>query len=295
MYPLSSDPRALKRAAQALSKIDGAGSLSTCQEAMARAVGYRDLHHALSVSTSPSGTAASIDVDAAVGVIARAATATSLPVGVTLDALLRARFLPGMVDAEHALAIRQGLFARDYAAAGRFDPGGVCRLKAIGHADDRALVLRRSPGSDSLSKAMMDHGIVSCVSHEMRMHRSGSFFIPLRFWMPYGAWTDEDGSTVLFSRDYCPLWRIADGQAPVRDDPNRIVRFTSERWFFNEGTFREASETVSEKGLQILRDHRVISLPRLVEWLPHCLSTGTWITDHKRWPWQFPTTPLIAA
>ena len=38
------------------------------------------------------------------------------------------------------------------------------------------------------------------------------------------------------------------------------------------------------QGFDILREHRVVSLPRLVEWFPECLSTGRWISDLKRWP-----------
>lgn len=34
-----------------------------------------------------------------------------------------------------------------------------------------------------------------------------SDFRPLRLVLPYGKWTCEDGSEVLFNRDYCPPWK----------------------------------------------------------------------------------------
>jgi hypothetical protein len=157
-------------------------------------------------------------------------------------------------------------------------------VKAPGYDNVRAMVVERGKGSDGLTRVMIDHDIMTCVSREAPAHRAGQIFVPLRFWMPYGVWTEADGAKVLFSRDYCPLWKIQEGRAPVRDDPDRAVRFTDQTWFFDEGSFRGPLNAVMSQGLDILRDHRVVSLPRLVEWFPECLERGKWISDLKRWP-----------
>jgi hypothetical protein len=38
-------------------------------------------------------------------------------------------------------------------------------------------------------------------------------FAPKRVCLPYGVWVRDDGSLVLFNRNYCPIWdRSADGE-----------------------------------------------------------------------------------
>ena len=59
-------------------------------------------------------------------------------------------------------------------------------------------------------------------------------FVPMRLWMPYGVWTEESGSQVLFSRDYCPLWRISPIGEVSSEEPWRWIEFVQEEWFWNE-------------------------------------------------------------
>jgi hypothetical protein len=282
------DLRAFKRAAQAISKLPGAAPLSVCQTSLARAVGYRDFHHAQAVlgrtpgASQPGSIPDAIDLQ--VEVISNLSNETALHHGDLLHALATERFFPGAPTPEVALAVREKLFSREYPTSGRSALAAPCRIKEARFAKDRGLLLTRGPGSDDHAEVMTDHSIVQCVSHEIQMHRTGSFFIPLRFWVPYGAWTEEDGATVLFSREYCPLWRIEAGGAPIRDDPDRWVPFTDQRWFFDEGSFRGQTDKVISRALGILREHRVISMPRLVEWLPECLETRQTVDDRKRWP-----------
>ena len=72
------------------------------------------------------------------------------------------------------------------------------------------------------SRVMIDHGIMTCVSRDAPAHRAGRIFFPLRFWMSYGIWTEADGAKVLFSRDYCPLWKIQEGIPAVIVGPGSI-------------------------------------------------------------------------
>jgi hypothetical protein len=209
---------------------------------------------------------------------------TGLRAGDLLDALIRSRFFSGSPDPATTLAVREAMFAQNYLDRGRQVAGTPCRIKAPGFGSTRALLVRRGESPEGVSEAMIDHDLMTCVSRELIEHRTGCFFIPIRFWLPYGFWTEKDGSKVLFSRDYCPLWRIQEDQAPIRDDPDRAVNFVAQSWFFDEGSFRGPLDTVMARGLDILRDNRVVSMPRLAEWVPETLVTRKWISDLKRWP-----------
>ena len=283
MLIFTTEPHAFKRASQAVSKLESADTLSACQTAIARATGHRDVHH-MQALQAKSHLAASVPTDAQASIVSNLQKSTGLRAGDLLDALIRARFFDENPDPAIALAVREAMFDADFADRGRHAVGSPCRMKASGYNNQRALVVERGEGPSSLSTAMLDHGIMTCVSREMPAYRGGSVFIPLRFWMPYGFWVEEDGSKVIFSRDYCPLWKIQEGKSPLRDDPDRDVRFIDQQWFFDEGSFRGPIDDVSKQGMDILREHRVVSLPRLVEWFPECLTTGRWISALKRWP-----------
>lgn len=278
-----SDQHAFKRAAQAISKLPGASSLSACQTALAQATGHRDLHHLQALQAKMQGQAET-PVATQADIVSRLHQASGLRTGDIFDALARTRFFGGGASLESALAVREALFAMSYPGQGRHAVGTPCRVKAPGYDNIRALLVERGAGPEGLTRVMIDHGIMTCVSREAPAHRVGRLFVPLRFWMPYGVWTETDGSKVLFSRDYCPLWKIQDGRAPVRDDPDRYVKFSKQEWFFDEGSFRAEVEKVMSRGIDILNEHRVVSLPRLVEWFPECLATGKWISNLKRWP-----------
>jgi hypothetical protein len=76
---------------------------------------------------------------------------------------------------------------------------------------------------------------------------------PARLWAAYGMWTEEDGAVVLFSRDYCPLWRIKNGKVAVAD-PSERINFTSQEWFWDDTRALERSpDRVSEEAQRLKR------------------------------------------
>ena len=278
--------QAFKRAAQNLSKLPGAGSLSACQTILAQATGHRDLHQVQTLQARHGHALIEATSTMQVEILGRLEAALGIKPGPILDALQRARFFGPKAESETALNVRASLFSKEFPATSRYALGSSCKIKEEGQPAKRALLVSRGEDRHSLCKAMTDHGIATCVGFELTQHRTGHFFIPMRFWMPYGVWTEEDGSKVLFSRDYCPLWKIQEGRAPIRDDPNRAVRFTDQQWFFDEMTFRQPADAARKRGLEILQEHRVVSTPTLVEWLPECLNQEKWITHFKKWPWE---------
>lgn len=59
--------------------------------------------------------------------------------------------------------------------------------------------------------------------------------VPMRLWLPYGQWTERDGSKVLFSRDYKPLWKVEPDGSVTRDKPWRLVHHVDQELFFDRG------------------------------------------------------------
>jgi hypothetical protein len=71
---------------------------------------------------------------------------------------------------------------------------------------------------------------------------------------PYGIWTTEDGTQVLFSRSYHPLFKRKPGEPAVPDDRDRwvhgIVQTKTVR-FYNDYTF----QFVAKRLRQIEQDY----------------------------------------
>ena len=59
-------------------------------------------------------------------------------------------------------------------------------------------------------------------------------FIPMRLYIAYGVWTEPDGSMVLFSRDYFPLWRLREGHAPERLFPWLWIKHVEQSWYWGD-------------------------------------------------------------
>ena len=94
-------------------------------------------------------------------------------------------------------------------------------------------------------------------------------FIPTRLYLPYGFWTESDGSKVLFSRDYMPMWRIGPEAKPVRLEPWLRIRFQKQDWFWREGHESPFwSVAVKERLEERLVEFGVTMLPILADALP---------------------------
>lgn len=99
-------------------------------------------------------------------------------------------------------------------------------------------------------------------------------FLPSRLWLPYGKWKLRDGSEVVFSRDYCPLWKI--GKIEVGRIPPwlKVTDIVSESFFRTSPDEDWASGKAYEQAVAYLNQHRVAGLPILVEILPLLIKDG---------------------
>lgn len=277
------EPHAYKRASQALSKLGTGTPLLSVQDTLARATGHRDRNHlkALHKKLPPQAPPAiSVQWDI-VHAITNAVSGTE---DVVLDILMRTRFFGSEPDPQVAFSIREHGFSKAFSTGNLFTAGTPCELAAEqAQVTDRALVVRNSTSTNS-GRLMGDWGMITCTSDEITKSTTEKFFIPLRFWLPYGRWTEPDGTAVLFSRDYYPLWRIEEGKAAVRDDPHRQVPYIDQEWLITDDPSHSNIQELTDRSFDTLRQHRVVSTPRLVEWLPYCLEAGKSPRQLKTWP-----------
>ena len=281
MKTINVNEHAFKRASKTLASLSADKPLSACHNAVAQATGYRDYHHYKATlgagDPTPQTTA-----DDRVAIIHSLSSGMNMPHGDVLHALSTARFFGNQSDLEDALNVRTRLFAAQYPLGKTLTTGAPCVLR--GKGGQRALFVSGGQGGQIGAQIYTDYYLSSCMDYELKPSPAAAFFIPLRFWMPYGFWTEKDGSKVIFSRDYCPMWKISGTAAPVRDDPDRAVHKVAQEWFFGGGELDGTPEEIAKKGLKVLSDHRVVSMPKLVERLPTCLETGTALPKLKVWP-----------
>lgn len=55
--------------------------------------------------------------------------------------------------------------------------------------------------------------------------------------LPYGLWTCADGREILFNRRYTPIWQRHEGVVRPAD-PEEWIFWTTQGWFYNDGTPR---------------------------------------------------------
>ncbi|WP_096700194.1 hypothetical protein [Magnetospirillum sp. 15-1] len=149
--------------------------------------------------------------------------------------------------------------------AGRH-PGAIFRIKSAGFSKTEARWWRKSSGGVGFIDHSTSNGV--CATFEAVVPRTRmEDFVPRRFWLPYGWMEKKDGSRVLFSRDYLPLWRITDGKVERLKPTSDVSAFRERHWFregdgpWSYGPAREAAE-------RMLADYGVTALPRLADVLP---------------------------
>ncbi|MEQ9110377.1 MAG: hypothetical protein RIF37_14045 [Rhodospirillaceae bacterium] len=114
---------------------------------------------------------------------------------------------------------------------------------------------------------------------EVRVPRSRiEDFVPRRLWMPYGWWTLRDGSEVLFSRDYKPLWKIRSGEKAERMMPWLwIENIQKQNWFTEDGLWQKPEVIFAAE--QRLSNEGISTLPALADALPIIIKNENFSVD----------------
>ena len=145
-------------------------------------------------------------------------------------------------------------------------PGVIFRIKSAGFSKTELHWWRKSSGGVRFLDHSTTNGLVATFEAVVPRTRMKDF-VPRRFWLPYGWMDMKDGSRVLFSRDYLPLWRIADGKVERLKPTANMSAFLERQWFregdgpWSYGPAREAAE-------RMLEDYGITALPRLADVLP---------------------------
>lgn len=262
-----------KQAAKNLVRLSPHLKLAAAHEALARVLRYRDWHE-LSISVCASTSPAPHDVDAedALHIVLGLAEALGLPYPDVQYAISKARLLrdtPWSMDDQ--LSLRSAIWRqRLFGSPGRGKPGTVVRDKA--HGSNDPAYLRRAGRPTYL---LFDTGMGERADFEVVTPRTPlADFVPSRLWLPYGYWTLQDGSQVIFARDYLPMWRIAQG-AIERLDPWLWIKGITAEFHFTTSlaTVVWARGPARELALHHLIKHRIFELPKLVDVMPHLFET----------------------
>lgn len=70
--------------------------------------------------------------------------------------------------------------------------------------------------------------------------------------LPYGQWVvAETGRTVLFNRDYCPIWQRLMGQEPEPADPGEWIKGPATQiWFYRD---KHPEKVKRARAIEVLR------------------------------------------
>lgn len=274
MRILFSDLARPKQAAKRLACLSADLKLSSAQEHLARAFGYRDWHE---LSKSAHGVASpeadDVSVDNAVAIILKLSDALGIPDPEIQYALAKARvFSEPVRSLEQQMAIRCAIWRKKvFGPPGRGRIGTIVRDKAFG--ENTPCYLRRAGRATHL---LSDTGMALRADFEVVTPRTPlPDFVPSRLWLPYGYWTLRDGSEVIFSRDYFPLWRIDQGAVERLDPWLWIIDKTAETHFARAAaTTVWAAGPARELALQHLVARRIFELPKLADVMPHLFELG---------------------
>jgi hypothetical protein len=275
-FPNSTRP---KKAAKALSDIT-TRPLASCQQAVAKASGYRDWHdlegsYSLASDCLPENDHQSDDVvQREVSLVLSTVKLLGANAGDVQYALAISR-LSGNRSANpcESVEIRRKLFeVLDLPPVGRRERGAIGKAKiAGGHefsGSNGAHLILREFGKPTRVVTHKSADAILADFEYVSPRRTLPLFIPMRLYVPYGVWTESDGAKVLFSRDYKPLWRIRDGQSPERIFPWLRIKYVDQSWFWEGANAPWHTQKIYENEMDRLKGYGVRAMPILAEALP---------------------------
>jgi hypothetical protein len=248
-------------------------TLSTVQTALAKACGYRDWHD-LAISHG-SGEPSVLDQDLALeaflerrtSVILALAQELSVPDGDVQHALADAH-----LTGDRAATIEDQIEQRVRCwrktvlpDLGRRQTGAMGVIKSAGRTGEPAIL--RSFGQPAYTITQKNLGFVA--DFEFQSPRNPPpLFLPMRLYLPYGYWVEEDGAQVLFSRDYKPMWLLRPGQKPERLEPWLPIKRREQVFLSDDLWLPWQSPTLKTNLEAYLAASGVQTLPILADALP---------------------------
>lgn len=275
-----------KKTAKLLSKSSNF-PLSTCQQEVAKACGYRDWHDLDASIKAQSGIAGqSISLDVEIDLISQLANNLRLNAGDVQHVVMTARLLgASMPNLRHAVEVRRQLFIKtDLPPSRPGEPGWVVTTKVRREAKEPAII--RSSGEAVILITRSSDATLLADTEITNPRKALPLFIPWRLYFPYGLWIEENGDKVAFSRDYYPMWRIRKDQAPERLQPWVSITHQSMQHFWGDGPIDWQNPTIEADAITMLEELGVRSMPQLVDLLPSMIHgnyrTGEAVSEAKR-------------
>jgi hypothetical protein len=256
-----------KRIAKNLAKRSTA-KLSASQAAVAKIAGYKDWHD-LSKALAhenhcPLFEDASIEVQAKL--IVEAAEFLLLDAGEVQFAFSEAGAFKSLASSyAHQLDLRARCFRlTSIPDLGAKQPGSVGIAKCW--KNEPVILKKYGPGISCISNKHWNSHIAD---FEYRTPRTPPpLFVPRRLFVLYGMWIEADGSKVLYSRDYEPIWRIRDGRRPERTKLTEIIQPVERIGFWDDTSTPWRSEERYAEEIERIKSYGIIGLPQKVELLP---------------------------
>jgi hypothetical protein len=257
-----------KQAAKYLFRVAADSKLSYTQEGLARVLGYRDWHD-LSANSHDDRQIGTCDlsVQDSLQIILELADTLGLPYSEVQYAVSKARLLRATPwSLEEQMALRSSIWRRrHFGAPGRGKPGTVVKDKA--HGAKTPAYLRRAGRPTYL---LFDTGLGERADFEVATPRIIlPDFVPSRLWLPYGIWKLKDGTEVIFSRDYFPMWGISESRVERLAPWLWVNNIVDQSYFWKDGAGGWASTSVRQMAIDHLANERIFDLPKLVDIMPH--------------------------
>ncbi len=271
-----------KAAAKQLVQVNPSVKLSTAQEAVASAAGYRDWHElSVSLEDTESG---DLPASPLIHLISRLGSDLGMLFGDVQYALTKARFIENLLTLEMQFGLRARAFREFvFGEAGRGKPGTVVKSKARSlsgqiKAGSMGYLLPKTDRYRQVLRVLFRDGICSLADFEVATPRTQlPDFLPARLWLPYGYWTLHDASIVIYNRDYLPLWHVSSTGNITRPEPWYWINGINQNFNFSEHSGTSgiwSSGRAHDSAVCFLRNHRVLGLPRTVEAFPYLFEPG---------------------
>lgn len=271
-----SSSNAFKRAAKQLTS---SHKLTERQNLLAKACGYRDYHDlckSLSTQDAVRRQQQTYDADDWAQLVVTIAELLSTQYGDTLYELTQARVIPKpWQSGQGAVDLRAKVFElAEIPVRSEWTPGAVIRMRPEGES-------RSTPGYFLRYDEFSD--IVEFISNSCGFpNRAARFechiprpplrpFIPTGLFEPYGYITKDDGTKIVFSREYWALWKVEPAKAPKRILPYKIIMSHPAKWFSKPGRTLTPEQAAPPNAL---KDLRLIGVPRLVDILPRLIANN---------------------
>lgn len=243
-------------------------TLNKCQNCFAKAAGYRDWFDLDNICKSGEfkDRTNDLNIDQLTNFILELSSLLEADIGDVQFSLSQTNILNSPRSLEQQLELRALLFRRTTIPdLGRRQPGSVGKFKY----DNKPILLRIF---GELTTGLTDRCIETMLAdfEFVSPRQKIPLFIPSSLYLVYGTWTESDGSKVLHSRDYLPLWRIRNDKKPERLNPADWIDHdhSKDEWFWDDSTAPWDNPKRLAEEHSRLKNYGINGIPKLVEILP---------------------------